>query len=303
MTWRWQLARQLDAMGPMTRGRYLPDPDLAPEPVPGERFLDSGFLCEAIARAQPTSQDADPRIGVSRMSRQYCAALTCVALVGLANGVGVDLSPGRVSVVFRDHLPSRIALRRGYRARHVLRCSDRPTRFPVTGPAVATVEQLREHVWTSLYARNLAPMFAAAVSLVNVPDRLLWTNAAEWVGVVMDAAIEYLPPALARPVVTECHALLDARTLPGLAGNPMRGLVEWFAFDDKEPKQGIQTRHLCCLAYLHSDRAGRLCSNCPLLPLPDRAALVRERRGFGMVHPREPADAAIETGLRPTSSP
>jgi Ferric iron reductase FhuF-like transporter len=299
MTWRWQLARHLDAMGPMTRGRYLPDPDLAPEPVPGECFLDAEFLRAAIARAQPTQDDVDPRIGVSRMSRQYCAALTCVALVGLAHGVGIDLSPGRFAMVFRDNLPSRITLRRGYRARHVLRCSERPTRLPVTGPAVATIEELREHVWTNLYARNLARVFATSVSMVNVPERLLWTNAAEWVGVVMDAAVENLPAPLAGPIVTECHALLDARTLPGLGGNPMRGLVEWFAFDDE--KHGIQTRNLCCLTYLHSDRKDRLCSNCPILPLPDRAALVRKRRGFGMVQPRIPADDQFT--VIPTSSP
>jgi hypothetical protein len=298
MNWRWHLARQVEAMGPMARGRYIPDPEMSPESVPGERFADAEYLRACIARAQPTRNDDDPRVGVSRMSRQYCAALTCVALTGLANGAGIDLSPARCSMAFRDNLPSRVALQRGYRARHVLRCSERPTRWPVTGPSVATIEQLREHVWANLYARNLAPLFATAVGVVNVPERLLWTNAAEWVGVVMDSAIEHLPPALAAAVVAECRALLDAESLPGLDGNPLRGLVEWFAFDDDEPRQGIQTRHLCCLTYRHTDRRGRLCQNCPLLPLQDRAALVRERRGAGLMKTGGPAELrSLQLGL------
>lgn len=77
----------------------------------------------------------------------------------------------------------------------MLRCSDSPTPWPVGGPAVATVEQLRDHVWSNLYRHNLGPLFATAVGMVNVPERLLWTNAAEWVAIMMDSAIDNLPPA------------------------------------------------------------------------------------------------------------
>jgi hypothetical protein len=274
---------------------------MSAEWISGARLMDPAFLHAAITRARPADprtgnpKDQDPRIGVSRMSRQYCAALTCVALTGLVNGVGIDLSPARCRVLFQNDLPSKVALDPDYR---VVGCAQRPTSWPVEAPVVPTIEQLREYVWTNLYARNLGALFATAVDMVNIPERLLWTNAAEWVAIVMDSALEYLPPDLADRFVAECRALLDAEKLPGFTGNPLRGLVEWQAFDDGEPRHGIQTRHLCCLVYLHTDRKGRLCQNCPLLPLPDRAALMRERRGVGMGKPGGPAELrCMQVGL------
>jgi hypothetical protein len=115
----------------------------------------------------------------------------------------------------------------------------------------------------------------------------------------MDSARGNLEPALAEPVVAECQALLDAESLPGFGGkpNPLRGLLEWVPFDGG-PWYGIQTRHLCCLLYLHTDRHGRLCQNCPLLPLPDRASLFRERGGMGPPKPDGPAERrCAEVGL------
>jgi hypothetical protein len=116
------------------------------------------------------------------------------------------------------------------------------------------------------------------------------------VAIVLECATEYLEPAIAEPVLAECRALLDARTLPGFGGerNPLRGRLEWVPFDGTE----IATRHLCCLVYLHTDRRGRLCQNCPLLPLPDRAALARERRAAGMAKSGGPAERrSIQVGL------
>jgi hypothetical protein len=287
--WRWHLARQLDELGPMVRPRFVAEADGA-EQVSGTRLLDAEFLRAAIARARPAElvpgnewRDDDPRIGVSRMSRLYCASLSCVAFVGLANGVGIDLSPDRYRVIFRNNAPSLVTIGPEYEGREVLRCAERPTAWPVDGPVVETLDELREYVWNNLYARNLAPMFTTATELVNVPERLLWTNAAEWVATVMDVATIFLDSAGAAPFVADCQTLLATDTLPGLAGpNPLRGRLEWLPYDGAEPRQGIQTRHLCCLVYQHTDRDGRLCQNCPLLPLPDRAALVRERHGAGV---------------------
>jgi hypothetical protein len=302
--WRWHLAGQLDELGPLVRRRYVREPGDS-EHIPGVRFLETGFLRASIARAAPVapvegSRDEDPRIAASRMSRLYCAALSCVALVGLANGVGIDLSPGRYTVIFNDGAPSTVTFGPEYPAREVLRCAERPTAWPVTGPVVATIEELRKYVWTNLYARNLGLMFATATGLVNVPERLLWTNAAEWVATLMETAVEFLDPARAAPYVADCRALLEAEALPGLAGpNPLRGRVEWLPYDGDEPPQGIQTRQLCCLVYQHTDRGGRLCQTCPLLPLPDRAALVRERRWAGVGRPGSPAERrCVEVGRR-----
>jgi ferric iron reductase protein FhuF len=304
LDWRWQLVRQLDELGPMVRRRYVPEPG-GLEHVTGDRLLEAEFLRASIMRARPAqpapgedSRDDDPRVGVSRMTRLYCAALSSVAFAGLANGVGIDLSPGRYTVVFNNNAPSLVTIRPDYEGREVLRCAERPTSWPVSGPVVATVEELREHVFTNLYSRNLAVLFAAATEMVNVPARLLWTNAAEWVATMMDIAIEFLDPDGAAPFVADCRALLEAETLPGRDGpNPLRGRLEWLPHDGGEPRHGIQTRHLCCLVYQHTDRGGRLCFNCPLLPLPDRAALIRARRWAGLGDPDGPAERrCIEVG-------
>lgn len=299
--WRWHLARQLEDLGPVVRSRYTPEPDGGAQ-VSGARLLEPDSLRAAIGRARPAvpatdggTRDEDLRIAASRMSRLYCASLTSIALAGLANGVGIDLSPERCAVIFTDGVPSVVTIGHGG---ELLRCAERPTSWPVTGPIVDTVDALRAHVVANLYTRNLGPMFAAAVATVRAPERLLWTNAAEWVAIPMDAAIEYLDPEGAAPFVADCRALLTADVLPGTAApNPLRGRVRWLPYDDGEPRHGIQTRHLCCLVYLHSDRHGRLCQNCPLLPLPDRAALVRERRGVGMTKPGGPAELrCVEVG-------
>lgn len=304
LDWRWHLARQLDELGPVVRSRYVLEPAGAAR-VSGARLLEDQFLRAAIMRARPAepargdgSRDEDPRICVSRMSRLYCAALTSIALAGLANGVGIDLSPGRYSVIFKDNAPALVSIGPEYDGGKVLRCAERPTSWPVGGPVVGTLNELREYTFTNLYARNLGLLFAAATRMVHVPERLLWTNAAEWVAIPMDAAVEYLDPAGAAPFVADCRVLLTSDALPGLAGpNPLRGRVEWLPYDGGEPRNGIQTRHLCCLVYLHTDRHGRLCQNCPLLPLPDRAALVRERRGVGMSRPGGPAEQrCVEVG-------
>lgn len=301
--WRQHLAHYIDEIGPMPRGRYLPDLDRSAEWVAGERLIDPGYLRTAIRRARPANpmnwnpKDTDPRICLSKMSRQYCASLTTVALAGLAAGVGIDLSPASVTAVIQRELPFALTFDPELEP---LLCKERPPSWPADGPAVETVAQLRRYVWTNLYARNLRVLFRTATTMVRVPERLLWTNAAEWVAVVMDSAIEYLDPERASMIVAEGRAVLEAETLPGFDGepNPLRGLVEWLPFDDQEPRHGIQTRHLCCLVCLQTDRHGRLCQNCPLLPLPDRAALVRERRGTGTINLDGPAERrCMEVGV------
>ena len=221
-------------MGPKAQGRYVPDPDMSSDWVACERFLDRESLRATLERAVKRRED-DPLIAVSRVVRHYCAALTCVAVTGLANGVGVDLTPVWCAVTFKGTVPGRIALVPRYRARYVLRCSDRPTNWPVPGPAVATVEQLREHVWTGLYAHHLAPLFAQVTGLTEAPEDLLWTHAADRVRVMMDAAIAYLPRGRASAVITECQALLAAGSLPGWDDNPLQRP----ALTEDMPGQGI----------------------------------------------------------------
>jgi len=60
-----------------------------------------------------------------------------LAVAGLANGVGIDLSPGRYSVIFKNNAPSLVSIGSEYEGREVLRCAERPTSWPVGGPVSA----------------------------------------------------------------------------------------------------------------------------------------------------------------------
>lgn len=87
----------------MVRSRYVPEPAGLTQ-VSGARMLEDEFLHAAIMRA-----------------------LSSVALAGLANGVGIDLSPGRYSVMFNNDAPSLVSIGAEYAGREVLRCAERPT--------------------------------------------------------------------------------------------------------------------------------------------------------------------------------
>jgi ferric iron reductase protein FhuF len=127
----------------------------------------------------------------------------------------------------------------------------------------------------------------------------MWTNAAEWVSMVSNAADEYLGPERAAPFVEDRIALFSADTLPGVPGpNPLRDLIEWDAYVADDFPRGVERRRICCMTYMLSDRLGRLCSNCPFLSVDERVAMVREEHGHPMGSPGGPAQRrAIEVGL------
>lgn len=315
---RWQesLVRQLDRLGRWVQRRVVLAPSPADEYVPAERYRDLNVLRRAVARASaiqveaPRSldrssrkddggdADLDLRIAASRFTRHYVSSVSIAALVGLARGVGVDLAARRCTMVVRYNVPFLLALEAG--ATDVLRCRERPTRWPVTGPVVDTLDELRRHTWGRLYGENIGPLFEGITSVLGVSSKLLWANAAEWVGTISDSAEEYLAPEEAEPFIAERQALLEAERLPGIAGpNPLRGQLEWVSVGGTGYPRAVQTRRRCCLTYLLPDRAGRLCQNCPYLPLEDRVALIRERHGVPMGRPGDgPAERrAMELGL------
>jgi len=145
---------------------------------------------------------------------------------------------------------------------------------------VPTVDDLRRRVWGQLYGAHLAPLFAAVNEVTGASANLLWSNAAEWADYIADVAVWHLAPEDAAPIVAESEALFDAETLPGVAGpNPLKGLVRRDPVDGPDFPRGIQLRRHCCITYQLPSRTGRLCFNCPFLPLDERIALARETQG------------------------
>jgi hypothetical protein len=235
-------------------------------------------------------------IAASRLTRHYCASLISIAHAGLAHGVGLDLSPQRCRVLFRKPW---LAIAVDLSADDIVRCAERPTTWPVAGRSLDTLAELREYVWSRLFGAHVGPVFTRMVEVVpGSGEALLWTNAAEYVGMVSDAAEEYLTGDAAKPYVADRRALLDAADLPGVRGpNPLRDKIEWIPTGTGGFPEAVQTRRLCCLTYLLADRDGRLCQNCPHFSLDDRAELMRERHGVAIGGPTGPAEArAHEVG-------
>jgi hypothetical protein len=305
-SWRGGLARRLDDFG-YTRGAFV----LAPGPedtlIPAARFFDRDYLRWAIAQTDPVLRgrdvrpggdaDGEMRIAVSRFSRRYASLLSAATLVGLANGIGLDVSPARCTAVVRPNGQYQLLLDGADGADgadQVMRCAERPARWPVDGPVVQTVDDLRDYVWRRLYADHLAPVYALALDVVPVAPRLVWSSAAEWAGLISDLAEAHLDAAAARPYVADRHALLGAATLPGLPGpNPLRDKIDWCPVEDDGHPETVQTRRHCCITFLLEDRFGRLCGNCPYLSLEDRTALVRAKHGRPAGAPQSPEEQRI----------
>jgi hypothetical protein len=313
-TWPDALRRELGLLGRWFEGRYVATPGPDDEVVPATRFLEPDYARAAIARAHTTSfhmtepgggrsasaddEDVNVRIAVSRFTRQYVSSLSGIALVALARGVALDLSAPRCGLLFYRDVPFRATLDTENMV--ALRCAERPTTWPVDGPIVDSLEELRQHAWRKLYGEHLAPLLEVVREVTRVSQALVWTNAAEWVGVLSDAADEYLGAEDAQPFVADRIAALEAESLPSVPGpNPLRGRLDWVPYDTPEFPHGVQVRKHCCMTYLLPDRLGRLCANCGFLPLEDRVALMRERHGVPMEGPQEgPAlERAIQLGL------
>lgn len=305
-TWREPLVAEMERLDRWVRGRFVAEPRPDDEVVSATQYLDPDFLRAAIERVRVAAAtgirdldrdeaEVDVRIAVSRFTRHY-ACVTLAALTALANGVGIDASAARCRYVIRGNIPF-IAL---VDDAEPLACAERPNTWGVRGREVRTVSELREHVWRKLYAENLAPLFDRVREITKVSRDLVWTNAAEWCTGVSGAADEYLGGASAVPYVDDRVALLDAATLPGLAGpNPLRGLIGWDPLDAPDFPRGVELRRICCVTYMLPDRLGRLCGNCPHLPFEERVALTREQHGKPMGAPSGPAELrSIAIGRR-----
>lgn len=289
-SWQDSLRQEMSALGRSGNGRFADRSDPRFGFVPVTRLLEEPYLRGLIQRAGGTEGVADGRaraamdltIAVSRFARQYCGAVSAAALIGLAHGVGIDMSMRHCSVTLTNiDLPvtrRRFVTAIELTAAQVVRCAARPTSLPVTGPVVACVEDLREYVWSRLFGANYHRLFAVVRAVApTVSPALLWTSAAEYVGALRDAAEQHLTAAAAAPYVADCRALLEDETLPGVAGpNPLRGRLCWQAAGPDAPR-GVLTRQVCCLNYLLPERDGLLCQNCPHLPPADRLALAEER--------------------------
>jgi ferric iron reductase protein FhuF len=308
-TWQDGLITQLGSLGADIGSRVVVSPPEASDLVSAERFRDPTYLRAAmletghslVGSSEEAKADHAPEVklavAASRFTRHYVSSLTASALVALVHGVGIDLSAKRcIKVVYRG-IPKQHLV--GESDEGVIGCEERPTEWLLTSGRVSTVDELRQYVWTRLYAEHLAPLFATTAELAGAAPSLLWSNAAEWVAHIADMADQHLGPVGAQPYVEEADALLGAEALPGVEGpNPLKHLIEWVPVDASDFPRGVHTRRHCCITYLLPVRLGRLCGNCPFLPLPERMAMVRESRATNNARGGPAERRSIEIGLR-----
>jgi hypothetical protein len=306
--WQEGMLEQLGRLG--LADRIATTPPSSGEVVRGDRLFDAEYLRGAIEGAgaslhgrlavQPKSdeeREVKLAAAASRFTRYYMSSLSFAAFVGLAHGVGLDLAAHRCTKVIMHGLPGIYLIGDGDPGDGVVTCAERPAAWPIDGQTVATIGELRAHVWKQLYGEHFAPLIALTRELTRAPGNLLWSNAAEMVAFVADQAVALLGPTEAAPFVEDADALLNADGIPGVAGpNPMRGLIEWIPVDEPDFPRGVQLRPHCCITYVLPVRTGLLCGNCPFLPLEDRIALTRERLKGGRGGPAELK--SIETGRK-----
>lgn len=303
---------RIDSLGPC-KGRAILDTGTDGEAVPAERFFEPEFFAECIARnagidrsalsfevsAERAPGSVDMRAYVSRFVRHYAGSVSIAALVGLAEGIGLDMAASRCALVMWKTIPYRLVLDSDDDS--VVRSNERPTSWSATGPVLDSLDELRAHVWRSLYGEHLAPFVAQIADATNLSPALLWTNVAERVAIISELAREYLGEDAALPYMDDRRVLLESDRLPGVTAeaNPLRERLDWTPVNDGSDLQEVANRRLCCLSYLLHDRFGRLCSNCPHLPVEEKVALIRERHGQPVeARGGEARNRAIERGLQ-----
>ncbi|NIK61449.1 IucA/IucC family C-terminal-domain containing protein [Kribbella shirazensis] len=314
--WRQGLTERIDSLG-AAKGRFVQESAPDVETVPAERFFDADFFAECIAQHAGVDRSqldfdvssgrpadgVDMRAYVSRYVRHYAGSLSIAALVGMAEGIGLDLSVSRCSFVLWKTIPFRLVL--DQRDDEVVRCSERPASWSAAGPVLETLDELRAHVCSRLYGEHLDSFVNTVAERTNLAPGLLWTNVAEWPTTMSAAACEYLDDDVAQGYVDDQRMLLEDEVLPGVTGqpNPLRDRMDWTHVDDGAFPDEVATRRLCCLSYLLEDRFGRLCANCPHLPVEEKVALIRERHGaLPGSTAGDATKAAIERGLQRRSA-
>lgn len=295
--WRQWLAGQFEQLSRWFQGRFVLEIGAGDETVAATRLQDDAYLREMLLKMHEQQQVGNPDantvatsaergtiISSSRLTRHYSSALTTAAITGLAGGVGFDLSPQHCTMIFASGVPFRLMLGDPSEPAPLLAALEGISDIPPDVPRVASREELRQIVWRNVYGEHLAPLFRRLTAITKASPALLWTNAAEWPAMIHDAALEYLEPDAAAPLVEESLAVLNAAALPGVDDiqAPLRDRIEWTTMTGDHGEVTVQTRKMCCLTYLLADRFGRLCQNCPYLEPDDRVALAAERHNVAM---------------------
>jgi hypothetical protein len=237
-----------------------------------------GSYCErAITAWTQHPEEEDIRAAASRLMRRYCGSLASATFVPLAHGVALDVSLPRVAFLIRDEMPMGVVLDLSADGPWV--SPERPTAWPLDDArSVATLAELRERAWLSLFSEHLAPAIERVLSYAKLNPKVLWSTAAEQIDLLYENALDGFGPTELANLSADREVALFASTLPGLLGaNPLRNLLTWETVADQAFPRPLQVREICCVCFVIPGR-NAYCRTCGLISQEERLTLWRSWR-------------------------
>lgn len=249
------------------------------EVVTCEELLDVAnlrtYFTRAISEWSADPGEEDQRAAASRFLRRYVGAISAASLMPLTNGVAIDVSIPRVSLVIRRDLTLGSVV--DLAGSDIVVSPDRPTTWPVEGTSVGTTEELRAHAFASLFAGNLVPAFDRIQEAVGVGRNLLWSTAAECIEYLYENGHPFLDAGLWSRVEEDRAVVHGGDTVPGIVGpNPMKDQLSWERFDDLDLAYPVQVRRVCCVNYVIPGRKPSYCRTCGVIDVEERHELWRQ---------------------------
>jgi ferric iron reductase protein FhuF len=225
------------------------------------------YSISSVVHWTPSGAEKDPRAQVSQLWREYSYCLIGPLIAPLAHGISLDFSLPNVSVVMKSGTP--FGLYVDLDRRTIRTCAERPTTWPVTGPAAATLTELRAAAFANIFVDNVGPAIEQVLRYVKLSRKLLWCQIAEAVDGGYDDAVDYNGAEEYQPLAADREVLMFSKELPGVPGpNPLFGHLSW------EPIPGFkrpqQVRKLCCFAYMLEGPEERYCRTCGTIPRDER---------------------------------
>jgi ferric iron reductase protein FhuF len=248
------------------------------EVIPVERALSPECIEQTLRRAvgvwSDNPEQENLRAAASNFIRRYSGSIVAASLIPLANGVAVDVSPRRLSLVVRDGEPRGAVL--DLEGAECYTSAERPTAWPVRRRKLGTEKELVQLAVRSLIVDNLRPTISLVRGYALLASAVMWTSVAEQIHLLYEGARDAYGEHEFTALAKHRDAVLDAGSLPGVDGvNP---LLDRLTFERVVPEfvRPTHVRRVCCTVFLISGR-GRNCGVCPRIAPEERREILRQR--------------------------
>jgi ferric iron reductase protein FhuF len=247
------------------------------ELLPVTELLEPTRLRATVAEWGKHLPTNDLKVASSLWSKSYIAHLLYRALPMLAlGGIGLDFSLENVGVALRatdgDETYEGRGRVRGIFLYDLSKTVVYPPRCPLPDlpGATATLDEVRQILFTSLFERNFVPFFEGLQSVTKASKKILWGN----LGASGHGIYQFLGEKTGGLSALEQDRayLVDKPVNPLVAPgkNPFYKAVTEERVDDPALTEPIRMRSTCCLWYKVPDMS--MCLTCPLEKSEQRLA-------------------------------